>query len=201
MFKAFKSFPKITCSPTPSKSIDALCRFFDNPASAGFADIHPLDLPTVIKVLETGVFYLPRSKSSSADLILKTDKQVVVEMQFKNGKQRVTSAMMAKELQKSCFLCCRDTRVVFVMIALTVSEEELPTGDQVFDDADKIIARRFGEGTNFADVCIPGKLEVIIVLAEGLKALLTKENFEILHKSELDLTDMALATRSPSKRG
>ena len=199
-YRRFKAFPKITSIPKHGKTVDKLRKFFENPSSAGFSDVHPNDLAKVVSLLEPGIFYIPRAMSSSGDLLFQTDKlSVIVEMQFKNGDQEVDSTMMAKELAKSCCSHCAK-QVVFVIIALTTVEEKLPMGACVTDNEGRTIARRYGEGTTFENFVVPSKLEVIVVLGPGLLSFLTEANVAVLRNGALDLSDMTSALQSPSKR-
>jgi hypothetical protein len=198
-YEAFKAFPKITVASTPGKTPETLRKFFDDWSSAGFSSVHPDDLGAVIPLLEHGVFYIPRPMSSSADLIFKTRNNVIVEWQFKNGDQKVKSAVMAKELSKSC--ChCSTSQVVFVMIGLTTDEQQLPTASRVLDSDGATLALRYPAGTTFKTFTTPANLEVIVVLSPGLLSFLTAANVEVLRKGTLDLSDMSSALQSPSRR-
>lgn len=197
----FKPFPKITKVPRAGKTVDELRKFFDNSSESDLNDVHPKDLANVVGLFENGIFYVPKPMSSSADLLFKTDKQnVIVEMQFKNGKQEMNSVLLAKELQKSCCFVATEKPVVFVMVALTTDQTKLPTGANVTNEKGETIAWRYGPGASFRETVVPPNLEVIVVLEPGLVAFLTKANVDILRKDELDLNDLALATQSPSKR-
>jgi len=198
-FSNFKIFPKIT-SQAAGRGADDLKQMMDNPEQASYKTARPNALGQLAALLEEGIFYIPRPKSASSDLLFVTNnEQVVVEMQFKNGAQLVDSLMMSCELQKSCCFKASERSVVFVMIALTVDVENLPDGTDVFDSNNEKIAIRYHQQTAFSGFRVPSNLEVIIVLEPGLKSFLTDSNVEILRKSNLDLNDMAKATRSPSK--
>jgi len=203
---AFKEFPKITSSPTPGKSAEKLRKYFEDPRSAGFSDVHPSDLPKVYESLESGFFYVPRPKSSSADLIFKTDgpDSCFIEWQFKNGKQQVDGKMLEAELQKS--ICCvaagqEDAfSAVFVMVGLTVGE--LPEGGEAVRGRNgDTIAVRYGEADVIHNaVLVPKGLQVIVVLEKGLLTFLTEQNISVLKKGDVGLDEISYAILSSSRK-
>jgi hypothetical protein len=193
----FRSFPKIT-RVTSRRARQQLQKFFQDPKDAGFSCVDPEDLGTVVKLLETGCLYIPFPKSSSADLIFKTDDGVFVEWQFKNGDQVVSETMLRDDLKKCCYR--HYTQGVFVMIALTTEMSRLPLGTKVYDEKNEVIALQYDSGIVLGGFEVPKNLQVIVVLEPGLLSFLTIANVEALRKDRFNLNDVAAALRSPARK-
>ena len=194
----FRPFPKITRGTSRGTSMQQLQKFFQDPKDAGFSCVHPDDLGTVVNVLETGCLYIPFPKSSSADLIFKTDDGVVVEWQFKNGDQVVSETMLRDDLKKCCYR--HYTQGVFVMIALTTEMSRLPLGAKVYNEKNEVIALQYDSGIVLGGFEVPKNLQVIVVLEPGLLSFLTIANVEALRKDQFNLNDVAAALQSPAKK-
>ena len=198
----FKQFPKITRTPNAGKAPELLKKFFDDPSSAGFSDVHPDDIASLVKWMEPGGIYLPRPQSASADLMhLSNDPNTLVEWQFKNGAQKITQEVMVHELNKS--FCSYFENVVFVMVALNTDFSDLPDGTNVVNNS-LVLAHQYGTGCTFQGVktsfTVPAGLEVILVTENGLLEFLTPQNVEVLRGGILSLDVLNKAIDSPSRK-
>lgn len=200
--KGIKRFPKITSTPN-RRSIEVLRKFFEFP-DPKISDVNPQDLDLLVGLLETNAVYAPLGKSASADFLFLTDLSFFVEWQIKNGKQIVTSSMMADELQKLMYMCPNYTEGAFVMLALSTDSGKLPAGQNVLNDEGQVIAIQYTTGATFCNdkevVTVPPNLDVIVVLEQGLLHFLTKSNVDLLRKDGLSLAEVSAAIESPSKK-
>jgi len=198
-FVTLKSFPKISNNPNP-KSEAQLKQYWDTKDGQDppFAEVNPEDKGKLLKFMESGMIYHPKSKSSSSDIMYVLNG-AITEWQCKFELEPFTIRKLEVELSKTFEdYATKDFVLTFVVVAFNVHEELTSMQPNASTHL------YFKSGTKLTSRSIPKHVDVIVLLKPGLSTFLTSQNVEALEtllneKHSCTLEKVARAIQSPFK--